>query len=154
MPVVHGTDFDFQIGKAVRFRTGGRDAAIVANGIMLSRALDAAETLASEGIDVQVSEVHTLKPIDRDEILRLAGETGAIVTAEENNVVGGLGGAVAEVLSEAMPTPLERVGINDEFADTGSQDELLQEFGLTVDHIVEAVKRVISRKQQPVAAGR
>lgn len=154
MPVVHDDDFPFQIGQAVQFRTGGRDAAIIANGIMLSRALDAAERLDGEGINVQVSEMHTLKPIDRNEILRLARETGAIVTAEENNIIGGLGGAVAEVLGEGMPVPLERVGINDVFADTGSQTELLEEFGLTTGHIVEAVKRVVVRKKQPVTAGR
>ncbi|HEX9017249.1 MAG TPA: transketolase C-terminal domain-containing protein [Chloroflexota bacterium] len=154
VPRVHDADYQFEIGKAVRMRTGGTDAAIAANGIMLSRALDAAELLASEGIHVQVSEFHTVKPIDAEEVLRLARETGAIVTAEENNVVGGLGGAIAEVLSEEMPTPLERVGIRDTFADTGSQEELLADFGLTANAIADAVRRVIARKRQSVAAGR
>jgi transketolase len=153
VPEVHGPNYRMEIGKAVRMRTEGEDAAIIANGIMLSRALDAAEKLSAEGIEVQVSEMHTLKPIDREEIVRLAGETGALVTAEENNIIGGLGGAVAEVLAEEAPTPLERVGIPDVFADTGSQDELLEEFGLTVDSIVKAVHRAMSRKRQTVAAG-
>jgi transketolase len=150
VPEVHGPDYRFKIGQAVQMRTGGKDAAIVANGIMLSRALDAADRLAAEGINVQVSELATLTPIDRVEIVRLARETGAIVTAEENNIVGGLGGAVAEVLSEEIPTPLERVGIRDVFADSGSQDELLDSFGLTVDSIVESVKRATARKRQTV----
>ncbi|HZK67129.1 MAG TPA: transketolase C-terminal domain-containing protein [Chloroflexota bacterium] len=151
VPKVHGPDYKFEIGKAVRMRTEGQDAGIIANGIMLSRALDAAEQLSTEGIHVQVSEFHTLKPIDRGEIIRLARETGALVTAEENNIIGGLGGAVAEVLAEEVPTPLERVGIPDRFADTGSQDELLEDFGLTVDAIVQAVRHAMSRKLQDVA---
>lgn len=150
VPAVHGPDYRFEIGRAVPMRTDGQDAAIIANGIMLSRALDAAERLSAEGIGVQVSEMATLKPIDRVEIVRLARETGAIVTAEENNIIGGLGGAVAEVLAEEIPTPLERVGIRDVFADTGSQDELLEYFGLTVDNIVESVKRAMARKRQTV----
>lgn len=150
VPAVHGPDYRFEIGRAVPMRTDGQDAAIIANGIMLSRALDAAERLSAEGIGVQVSEMATLKPIDRVEIVRLARETGAIVTAEENNIIGGLGGAVAEVLAEEIPTPLERVGIRDVFADTGSQDELLEYFGLTVDNIVESVKHAMARKRQTV----
>lgn len=151
VPEVHGPNYRFEIGKAVRMRTEGHDAAIIANGIMLSRALDAAEKLSAEGIEVQVSEMATLKPIDRDEIVRLARETGAIVTAEENNIIGGLGGAVAEVLVEEIPTPMERVGIPDVFADTASQDELLEEYGLTVDHIVQSVKRAMTRKRQTLS---
>lgn len=151
VPEVHGPNYRFEIGKAVRMRTEGHDAAIIANGIMLSRALDAAEKLSAEGIEVQVSEMATLKPIDRDEIVRLARETGAIVTAEENNIIGGLGGAVAEVLVEEIPTPMERVGIPDVFADTASQDELLEEYGLTVDHIVQSVKHTMTRKRQTLS---
>jgi transketolase len=153
VPAVHGPDYRFEIGRAVPIRTGGRDAAIIANGIMLSRALDAAERLSSEGISVQVSEMATLKPLDRAEIVRLARETGAIVTAEENNIIGGLGGAVAEVLAEEIPTPMERVGIRDVFADTASQDELLEDFGLTAESIVESVKRAMARKGQLVTTG-
>lgn len=150
VPAVHGPDYRLEIGKAVRMRTGGRDAAIIANGIMLSKALDAADRLAAEGIAVQVSEMHTLKPLDREEVVRLARETGAVVTAEENNILGGLGGAVAEVLGEEYPVPLARVGIRDVFADTGSQGELLEEFGLNVEAIVESVRLVMARKRQAV----
>ncbi len=146
VPAVHGPDYRFEIGKGVPLRTEGRDAAIIACGIMVGRALEAADQLAAEGLRVQVVEMPTLKPIDRKAIVRLARETGAIVTVEENNILGGLGGAVAEVLVEEIPTPLERVGILDCYADTGSQDELLEHFGLTVPHIVESVRRVVARK--------
>ncbi|MHB1162263.1 MAG: transketolase family protein, partial [Chloroflexota bacterium] len=146
VPAVHGPDYPFRIGRAVPLRTEGRDAAIVACGYMVSRALEAVDRLAAEGLRVQMLEMPTLKPIDREAIVRLARETGAIVTVEENNVIGGLGSAVAEVLGEAIPTPMERVGIADCYADTGSQDELLERFGLTVPHIVESVRRVVARK--------
>ncbi len=146
VPAVHGPDYRFEIGRAVPLRTEGRDAAIIACGIMVGRALEAADRLAAEGLRVRVMEMPTLKPIDREAIVRLARETGAIVTVEENNILGGLGGAVAEVLAEEIPTPMERVGIRDCYADTGSQDELLERFGLTVPHIVESVRRVVARK--------
>jgi len=143
---VHGKDYQLQIGKAVPMRTKGKDATIVACGIMVGKALEAVELLAKEGLGVQLLEIHTVKPIDRQEIVRVARETGAIVTAEENNVYGGLGSAVAEVLGEEIPTPMERVGIADCYSDTGSHDELLQMFGLTTQHIVDAVHRVVGRK--------
>lgn len=146
VPNVHGKDYQLQIGKAVPMRKEGKDATIVACGIMVGKALEAVELLAKEGLGVQLLELHTVKPIDRQEIVRVARETGAIVTAEENNVYGGLGSAVAEVLGEEIPTPMERVGIADCYADTGSHDELLQMFGLTTQHIVDAVHRVVRRK--------
>ena len=146
VPNVHGPDYPFEIGKAVPLRKGGKDATIVACGIMVGKALEAADQLAKEGLAVQLLEIHTLKPIDRAEIVRVARETGAIVTAEENNVQGGLGGAVAEVLAEEIPTPMVRVGIQDRYADTGSHDQLLERFGLTTESIVVAVRRVVARK--------
>ncbi len=147
VPDVHGPDYPFEIGKAVALRKEGKDAAIIACGIMVGKALEAADQLAKQGLGVQVLEIHTLKPIDREAIARVARETGALVTVEENNIVGGLGGAVAEVLAEEIPTPMERVGIEDCYADTGSHDQLLEKFGLTTGHIVEAVKRVVARKK-------
>lgn len=146
VPAVHGSDYRFEIGKAVPLRTEGRDATIMVNGIMVARALEAADRLAAEGLRAQVVEMPTVKPIDREAIVRSARETGAIVTVEENNILGGLGSAVAEVLVEEAPVPMERVGIQDRYADTGSQDELLEHFGLTVPHIMESVRRVVARK--------
>jgi len=146
VPPVHGPDYRLEIGKGVPLRTEGSDAAIIACGIMAGKAMEAADRLAAEGLRVQVAEMPTLKPIDREMIVRLARETGAIVTVEENNILGGLGGAVAEVLAEEVPVPVKRVGIQDCYADTGSQDELLEKFGLTVPHIIESVRRVVARK--------
>jgi transketolase len=147
VPDVHGPDYRLEIGKAVPLRRDGKDATIVACGIMVGKALEAADQLAREGLSVQLLEVHTLKPIDRAEIVRVARETGAIVTAEENNIIGGLGGAVAEVLAEEIPTPMARVGIQDCYADTGTQGQLMEKFGLTTQSIVDAVKRTIARKR-------
>ncbi len=146
VPAVHGPDYRFEIGKGVPLRREGRDATIIVCGIMVSRTLEAADQLATQGLHVQVIEMPTIKPIDREMIVRAARETRAIVTVEENNILGGLGSAVAEVLAEEIPTPMERVGIGDCYADTGSQDELLDRFGLTVAHIVESVRRTVDRK--------
>lgn len=146
VPDVHGPDYQFQIGRAVPLRTQGRDVALIACGIMVGKALEAADRLAEEGLNAQVLEMHTVKPVDRDAIVQVARETGAIVTVEENNIYGGLGSAVAEVLAEELPTPMELVGIRDCYADTGSHDELLQKFGLTADAIIQAARRVVLRK--------
>ena len=147
VPDVHGSDYRFEIGKAVPLRNEGRDVAIIACGIMVGKALEAADRLAEAGVNAQVVEMHTIKPIDRAEIVRVARETGAIVTVEENNIYGGLGSAVAEVLAEEMPTPMERVGINDCYSDTGSHQELMDWFGLTTQHVVDAAHRVVGRKR-------
>lgn len=147
VPDVHGPDYRLEIGKGVPLRREGKDATIVACGLMVGKALEAADRLAGEGLGVQVLEIHTLKPIDREEIVRVARDTGALVTVEENNILGGLGGAVAEVLAEEIPTPMERVGVQDCYADTGSHEELLERFGLTTQHIVEAVRRAVARKR-------
>lgn len=146
VPDVHGSDYRFEIGKAVPLRKEGRDVAIIACGIMVGKALEAADRLAEAGVKAQVLEMHTIKPIDRAEIVRVARETGALVTVEENNIYGGLGSAVAEVLAEEIPTPMERVGINDCYSDTGSHEELMEWFGLTTQHIVDAAHRVVGRK--------
>ena len=114
---------------------------------MVIEALKAAEILAGHGIRVRVVDMFTIKPLDADQVVECACKTGAIVTAENHQVAGGLGGAVAEVLSERSPAPLERVGVEDEFGEVGSQDYLAHRFGLTADHIVEAVRRVLERKQ-------
>ncbi|MEW6446594.1 MAG: transketolase family protein [Bacillota bacterium] len=145
VPVLHGEDFVFHPGKAVVLRQGS-DAAIIATGIMVAAALDAAEVLEQEGIKARVLDIHTIKPIDVDAVVQAAKETGAVVTAEEHNIIGGLGSAVAEVLGENHPVPLKRVGIRDTFGESGKPAELLEKYGLTPAHIVSAVKHVLTRK--------
>ncbi len=135
-----------KIGKGLTLREG-RDLTLVATGAMVGRCARAAEELALQGIHVQLLELHTLKPLDRDLLIQAAGETGALVTAEEHNSIGGLGSAVAELLSEAYPAPLERVAIHDRFCPTGRNlDTLMDACGLSVAEIVSAAQRVLERK--------
>jgi len=138
-----GTKFD--LGKAIRVREG-KDVSIFATGIMVKEALDAAEILASEGIEASVVNFHTIKPIDEDMICEEVSKTGAIVTAENHNIINGLGSAVAEVLSEHCPTPLRRVGTRDHFGEVGKLDFLMEKFGLKAKNIVESVKEVLKQK--------
>jgi len=143
---VHALDEKPVIGKAVTLREGG-DVALIANGAMLGRTLLAADRLAQQGIHARVVEMHTLKPLDVDAICEAAAATGAVVTAEEHTIIGGLGGAVAEVLAEQCPVPMQRVGIQDRFPVTCKDAELLMDFmGLKVDDIVKAAVKVIRRK--------
>jgi transketolase len=146
VPVIHGEDYAPQIGSAVTLRAGG-DVTLVGTGLMVSRCLDAAESLAGAGLDARVLEVHTIKPIDAAAITAAAAETGAIVTAEEHSVIGGLGGAVSEILGMTRPVPLERVGLADRFATTGAYDAVLAEVGLTSDDIAAAAQRAVERKR-------
>lgn len=136
----------FEIGKGVTLKDG-KDVSIIASGIMVNDAINAAEALAKEGINAKVVNIFTLKPIDKELIINCAKETGAIVTAENHNIINGLGSAVSEVLSENIPVPLERVGIRDRFGQVGSVDYLKQEYGLTVQDIVNTCKKVIERKK-------
>ncbi len=136
-----------QIGKGLTHRPG-RDLTLAACGAMVGRSLLAAEQLASQGIDARVIELHTLKPLDRELIAQAAEETGALVTAEEHSIIGGLGSAVAEALAETCPVPLERVGIRDHFCPTGRDpDRLMDACGLAVADITAAAQRVLRRKQ-------
>jgi transketolase len=145
-PTVYGGDIEFEMGKANVLREGP-DATVIANGIMLSRALTAAERLIGEGVEVRVIDMHTVKPLDAGAIEKTAKETGAIVTAEEHNIIGGLGSAVAETLAETAPTPMERIGIRDHFGESSrSYTELLTHVGLTPEAIEEAVHRVIKKR--------
>ena len=141
-----GEKFEFRLGEAVVLRDGD-DVALVATGLMVWEALQAAEELEKQGIRAQVIDVHTIKPIDRDAILRAARKTGAVVTAEEHNIIGGLGSAVAEVLAEGYPVPMERVGVRDVWTESGPWRELLKKYGLTSLDIVEAARRVIERRE-------
>ena len=135
--------FEWGKGKVV---CEGTDATVIANGLMVGEAIKAAAALKEEGISVRVIDMHTIKPIDADLIIKAAKETGAIVTAEEHNILGGLGSAVAEVLVENVPVPMERVGVNDVFGKSGPAAEVLKYFGLDADHVAAAVKKVIARK--------
>lgn len=147
VPAIHGENFSFKPGQAVVVREG-KDAAVIATGIMVSAALEAAAALAAEGIEIRVISMHTIKPIDVDAVVSAARDTGALVTAEEHNVIGGLGSAVSEVVCEHFPVPVKRVGVQDVFGESGSPGELLEKFELTPSKIAEAVKEVKKRKEQ------
>ncbi|MFA7636733.1 MAG: transketolase family protein [Monoglobales bacterium] len=147
VPVINDeATYKFEIGKGVLLKDG-TDVTIIANGLMVPDALTAADLLAEEGINARVINIHTIKPIDEDIIVKAAKETGAIVTAEEHNIIGGLGSAVAEVLSEKCPTPMARVGINDQFGKSGKPAQLLKDYGLTPENIVAKTKEAIAKKK-------
>ena len=137
--------YKFEIGKGVEI-VSGTDATIIATGLMVPEAMTAAEKLKEEGISVRVINMATIKPIDKDIIVKAAKETGAIVTAEEHNVIGGLGSAVAEVLCENSPVPMKRVGTQDVFGQSGKPAELLEIYGLTAENIMKNVKEVLKMK--------
>ncbi|NDL68652.1 transketolase family protein [Anaerotalea alkaliphila] len=145
VPLCYEEQEVFAIGKAKELRAGS-EATIIATGIMVQESLQAAETLAKEGIEVRVLDMHTIKPIDQEAILKAAEETGAFVTVEEHSVIGGLGSAVAEVLAENFPVPMKRIGIKDVFGESGEPEELLAAHGLTAQKIEEAVKGVLGRR--------
>ncbi len=145
LPIITKEDDSFVVGKANTLRKG-KDATIIACGVMVAEALSAAELLKKEGIDVKVLNMHTIKPIDSQAIIDSAKETGAIVSAEEHQINGGLGSAIAEVLSQNCPCPLEIVGVKDTFGESGTPAQLMNHFGLKDIHLVQAVKRVIGRK--------
>lgn len=131
-----------QIGKATQLREGS-DVTVIATGILVADAMAATETLAEEGISVRVLDMHTIKPIDAETIIKAAQETGAIVTAEEHSVIGGLGSAVAEVVVQNAPCRIEMVGQKDTFGESGKPAELLEKYGMTASNIVDAVKKVL-----------
>ena len=135
----------FEIGKAIKLKEG-RDVTIIANGIMVAEALKAAYILEEKGISAKVLDIFTLKPIDKEEIIKCAKETGAIVTAENHNVINGLGSAVAEVLVENIPIPMERIGVKDLFGEVGPVDYLKERFELTASDIVKKVEKILKRR--------
>ncbi|MCT4564630.1 MAG: transketolase family protein [Maledivibacter sp.] len=138
------SDEKFEIGKGIELKEGS-DITIIATGIMVEVALKASEELSKEGISARVIDIHTIKPIDKDIIVKAAKETKGIVTAEEHNIIGGLGSAVAEVLVENHPAILKRVGINDTFGESGKPDELMQKYGLTSQNIISKVKEILAK---------
>lgn len=146
VPVVTKPDDFFKIGKANTLRDG-KDLSIIACGQMVSEALAASDVLAKEGINARVINLHTPKPIDRDAIIKAALETGAIVTAEEHTVMGGMGSAVAEVVSQSCPVPMKMVGMQNRFGISGEPEELFKYFGLKADNIVKAAKEVLQMKK-------
>ena len=146
VPVFHDeANYHFELGKGEQL-TEGNDIAIIATGLMVNEARKAAETLAAEGIHARVINIHTIKPLDEDIILKAARECGKIVTAEEHNVIGGLGSAVANCLAKNRPAVQEFVGVQDEFGQVGPQSFLMDEYGLRAANIVAAVRRAIQRK--------
>ncbi len=146
LPQIFTDAYEPVIGKGITLMSGD-DVTVIACGVMVARAIEAAQTLSSQGLSVRVVEMHTIKPLDTDLITRCAQETGAIVTAEEHSIIGGLGGAVAECVSQSAPVPVERVGVNDTFAESGPYADLLDKYGMGVDAIVAAVQRILARKQ-------
>ncbi|MDP8253799.1 MAG: transketolase family protein [Candidatus Kaelpia aquatica] len=146
VPFLTSLDDDFQIGKARVFREG-KDLTIVASGQMVHISLKAADILKEEGISAGVINLHTIKPLDRDAILKAARETGAILTVEEHQVFGGMGSAIAELISENEPVLIKFLGIRDRFGRSGESDILLEAFGLTSESIVKEAKELIKKKQ-------
>ena len=138
--VNNNDDYKFEIGKGITLRDGS-DITVIATGLLVGEAVKAADALKAEGISVRVIDMHTIKPLDKELVLKAAKETGKIITAEEHNVIGGLGDAVASVLAEELPTPLVKIGVNDEFGYSGPATELLKEFGLCASHIQKVVKK-------------
>jgi len=142
-PVIYDEDRDFQIGKGVLLREGD-DIGIISTGVQTVRALEAADLLAASGIQASVLHLATVKPLDVDAIVALASTTGAIVTAEDHSIIGGLGGAVAEVLGEHLPTRMRRIGIRDVYGESGANDALLEKYGLTPRHIAGAAESLLA----------
>ncbi len=145
-PVITTADTPFEIGKAYIFEKG-TDVTLIATGTMTYQALLAAQRLYKDGIEAEVIHVPTIKPLDTETILKSVKKTGLVVTAEEGQIIGGLGGAVAELLSEELPTPIKRIGMQDRFGESGAPDELLEHFGLDAKHIQLAAHTIIDKKK-------
>jgi len=147
VPVIYEDGAQFQIGKGVQLKDGN-DLTIIASGFMLDPAIKAAEMLKEEGISARVIDIHTIKPIDSDIIIKAAKETGAIITCEEHNIFGGLGSAVSEVVVKNYPVPMEMVGLEDTFGESGKPYELVEKYGLTPENIFKKSKILLNRKNK------
>jgi len=145
IPVFHEEGFNFQIGKGEVLREG-TDVAIIANGLLTYEAIVAGEQLAEQGINAMVINMATVKPLDEELVLEAAKKCGKIITCEEHSVIGGLGEAVCSLLSEKLPTPVKRIGVNDEFGHSGPAAALLKAFGLSAEHIVEVAKEFVGKE--------
>ena len=146
VPVLFDDGYAPKIGEAIMLRQGS-DVTLICTGLMVSRSLEAAEMLAGQGTDARVLEMHTVKPLDTESVLQAARETGAFVTVEEHSIVGGLGGAVAETVTDAYPVPIKRVGMADRFAETGPYFEMLDRYGMSVEDIVAAAQQAMAAKK-------
>lgn len=147
VPVFNDKDtYKFELGKGVQLKDGN-DVTIIATGLMVNEALIAADMLASEGINARVINIHTIKPLDKEIVCKAARETGVIVTAEEHSVIGGLGSAVADAVTECCPVPVIKVGVNDVFGHSGPAVQLLKEFGLSAENIAEKAKAAVALKK-------
>ncbi len=145
-PRIYDENYKFELGKGVELKEG-TDVAIIATGLMVAESLKAAEMLSEEGISARVINIHTIKPIDKEIITKAAKETGCIVTTEEHSIIGGLGSAVSEVVTETCPVPVVKHGVNDEFGQSGPAVELLKIYGLDAEHIAQKAKDAISLKK-------
>jgi len=144
-PDIHDENYEFRIGKAVTLREG-EDVTIIGTGTMVAKALEAAEQLSLKGIDAEVVNLHTIKPLDEGAIMKSAKKTGCVVTVEEHSIIGGLGSAVAEVLVENGNVPMQRVGIRDIFLESAYTEDLMKYYGLSVEDIAKSVKRCLEKK--------
>jgi len=146
IPIITNEWDPFVIGKG-KVMVGGKDVTIIATGALVHVAMEAADELKKKGISARVINIHTIKPIDKEIILKAAKETNCIVTAEDHNIIGGLGSAVAEVLAEGYPAKMKRVGVNDQFGQSGKPDELYQKYGLTKEEIIKASKTLVEERK-------
>lgn len=147
VPVIFGDDYNFEVGKGVQLKDGN-DVTVIATGLMVNEALGAYELLKNEGINARIINMHTIKPLDKEIVLKAAKETGAIVTAEEHSVIGGLGSAVSETVCEEYPVPVVKLGVYDIFGHSGPAVKLLDEFGLRAVNIAEKAKKAIELKNK------
>ena len=145
-PVLYDSSYRFEIGKG-RVLSDGEDCTVIANGVMVEQALLAKELLAKDGISARIIDMPTIKPLDKALVLESAAKTGALVTAEEHNIIGGLGSAVAEVLCENLPCPMQRVGVEDSFGRSGTVPALMELYGLTAAHIAAKAKAAVAQKK-------
>ena len=146
VPVIFDDDYKFEVGKSVELREGN-DVTVIATGLMVSEALEAYELLKKDGINARIIDMHTIKPLDNEAVIRAAKETGAIVTAEEHSVIGGIGGAVSELICEEYPVPVVKLGVYDTFGHSGPAPKLLDEFGLRAVNIAEKAKKAVAMKK-------
>lgn len=147
VPVIFGDDYNFEVGKGVQLKDGN-DVTVIATGLMVNEALEAYELLKKDGINARIINMHTIKPLDKEIIFKAAKETGAIVTAEEHSVIGGLGSAVSETVYEEYPVPVVKLGVYDTFGHSGPAVKLLDEFGLRAVNIAEKAKKAIELKNK------
>ena len=142
VPVFHNDDYKFEIGKG-EFIKEGKDVTIIANGLMVAEAIEAGKMLAEDGIDAEIINIATIKPLDKELVCASAKKTGKVITVEEHNIIGGLGEAVCAALAEECPTPVKRIGVNDEFGHSGPAKDLLKQFGLSAENIAKVTKEFV-----------